>query len=186
MGSLHLHSSTSKTIQSTTKPSGLFINLAYKCIRTKFCPTSELRGRVAALLRLDAVNYTVPKEFFERNSHFFCSEARKEYSSRPHDSLLKHSVDQFEGCFSAITSEEWKEENLTQASEHLVEILHADWEKYDSKVAVKDCRNAVNRFLRWALTGGRSGLTVMSIMALLGRDEAIRRIEDAAASFLIT
>lgn len=160
-----------------------FRNIAHKCFRTKFCPSRELRGRAAALLRLDAANYTIPREFFKRNSQLFCSEARKDYRSRPDDPLLKDRMDQIEGVFSAVTYEEWEETNLKQASENLVENLRGDWEMIESKDPARDCRNALNRFLRWALTGGRPGLTVMSTMALLGRDEAIRRIEDAAASF---
>ncbi len=92
-------------------------------------------------------------------------------------------MDQIEGVFSAVTYEEWKETNLKQASENLVELLRANWEMIKSKDPATDCRTVLNRFLRWALTGGRPGLTVISTMALLGRDEAIRRIEDAAASF---
>lgn len=135
------------------------------------------------MLRLDAANYTIPREFFERNSQFFCFEARKDYSPRSDDALLKDRMDQIEGVFSAVTYEEWKETNLKQASENLVELLRANWEMIKSKDPATDCRTALNRFLRWALTGGRPGLTVISTMALLGRDEAIRRIEDAAASF---
>lgn len=101
----------------------------------------------------------------------------------PDDSLLKDSMDQIEEVLSAVTYEKWVETNLKQASENLVENLRANWEMIESKDPARDCRNALNRFLRWALTGGRPGLTVMSTMALLGRDEAVRRIEDAAASF---
>lgn len=135
------------------------------------------------MLQLDAGNYSTPREFFERNSQFFCFEVRKEYTLRLDDSLLNGSIDRVESVFSAVTSEEWEEPKLKQVSESLIESLLADWKTDQSKDPAKTCRNALNRFLRWAMTGGRPGLTVLSTMALLGKDESVRRIEDAAASY---
>lgn len=154
--------------------------------RAKFCSDGELRERTASLLRLDAANFTTPREFFQRNSQLLCFKARKEYRPRQEDSLLKTNMGHIQSVFFAMTSEEWKEPRLKYVSEQLVESLLANWKMDQSNDPTKDCRNALNRFLRWALTGGRPGLTVTSTLALLGRDESVRRIQDAASSFEYT
>lgn len=46
----------------------------------------------------------------------------------------------------------------------------------------KASRASVQHFLRWALTGGRPGPTLMLTMTILGRDVSLKRIEDAAAA----
>lgn len=146
--------------------------------RTQSCPSDELKERAATLLRLDAMNYTTPQDFFDRNFYLFCTIERKEYNPRDDDSLLKSNIDQIVRDFAAINQEQWGDFKIKQVLEELAISLLPIW-----KTDRKGCRNALSHFLRWALTGGRPGLAVIPIMALLGRDESIRRIEDAAAAF---
>lgn len=146
--------------------------------RTKSCPSNELKHRAATLLRLDAMNYTTPQDFFDRNFYLFCTIERKEYSPRGDDSLLKSNIDQIVRDLAAISQEQWGQIKIKQVLEELATSLLRTW-----KTDRKGCRNALSLFLRWALTGGRSGLAVIPTMALLGKDESIRRIEDAAAAF---
>lgn len=46
----------------------------------------------------------------------------------------------------------------------------------------KASRASVQHFLRWALTGGRPGPTLVLTMSILGRDVSLKRIEDAATA----
>lgn len=124
------------------------------------------------------MNHTTPKDFFDRNFYLFCTFEREQYSPRKDDSLLRISFDHMVRDFAAITQEQWGELKVKQVLEELAISLLPIW-----KTDRKNCRNALSHFLRWALTGGRPGLAVIPIMALLGRDESVRRIEDAAAAF---
>jgi len=153
--------------------------------RTRSCSDSELRDRIAAVLRLDAANYTTAREFFERNSNFFFSEPRQEYKRHADDRVIRKNLSVINKAFVDVPSEQWDEAHLKQAFHELVEDLS---NKLDNDYApdfddpTKGFRIPLQRFLRWALVGGRPGVTLMATMVLLGRDVSLQRIEDAVAA----
>ena len=149
--------------------------------RTQIHSTSELRARIAALLRVDAMNYTTPKEFFERNSHFFRAEPRKEWMPPSNNERLEDAISILNSHFTKITLKEWDEEHLKQVFDHMSDDLSAKWHQEEALQhgPQKSALGYIQYFLRWALSGGRPGPALTSTMAILGRDMCLQRIEDA-------
>ena len=144
--------------------------------RTRFCPIDELEGRIGALLKVDAINYTTPQEFFNRNSPFLCYEPILGKDMQ-HDIFTDDTMSIIIEHLEAVQSTSWCETNLKAACEVLVDRISPDWESGLDQT--KRCRSAVQRFLRGALMGGRPGPVMMVTMELLGRDESLRRIKAA-------
>ena len=152
--------------------------------RTLICPNTELKARVAAVLREDAVNYTTPKQFLERNSYFFCDEPRKDWMHRSNDHQLKDAIGLLNSTFRAVTSEQWDEEHLKHVFDRIANDMSVQWDQKESPRSdkAKSALSTVQHFLRWALSGGRPGPRLISTMAILGREVSLRRIEDAESS----
>lgn len=152
--------------------------------RTPICPNSELKARVAAVLRVDAVNYTTPKIFFERNSYFFCDEPRNKWSTGSNDHQLKDAIGLLSSNFKAVTPEQWDEEYLKHVFDRIADEIsvRGNQEEGSQTDSGKAGLSFVQHFLRWALSGGRPGPRLISTMAILGREVSLRRIEDAASS----
>lgn len=85
--------------------------------------------------------------------------------------------------FQKVLPEEWDEQNLKEAFENMVVTLSTKLGQDFNEIIdpAKTSRDSVQHFLRWALTGGRSGPTLMLTMSILGRDVSLKRIEDAAS-----
>jgi len=149
------------------------------------CTDDETRERVAALIRVDAAQYTIAREFFERNSHFLCLMARGQYSPRGDDQLLRTNIGVIKDHFQDVSAEKWNEENLKLAFDGVIENIAKKWgpDQNQSLDGSRQCRNAVQHFLRWALTGGRPGPALIVTMTMLGRRVSLLRIEDAANAF---
>ncbi|KAK0507848.1 hypothetical protein JMJ35_009737 [Cladonia borealis] len=147
-------------------------------------PNSELKARVAAVLRVDAVNYTTPKKFLERNSYFFCNEPRNKWSTGSNDHQLKDAIGLLSSNFKAVTPEQWDEESLKHVFDRIAdEILVRGSPEEGSQIdRGNPGLSTVQNFLRWALCGGRPGPRLISTMAILGREVSLQRIEDAASS----
>ena len=145
-------------------------------------PIGELKNRIAALLKADAINYTTPPEFVERNSDFFFLKPRESYTRGPSDGILTENTATIIDHFRKILPEQWEEPSLREAFERMADNLSKKWEQgYNQSVDLaKASRASVQHFLRWALTGGRPGPTLMLTMSILGRDVSLKRIEDAA------
>ena len=150
--------------------------------RSRIYPIGELKDRIAALLKADAINYTTPLEFVERNFDFFFPKAREKYACRPRHEMLIESTGAIINHFQEILPEQWGEASLREAFEKMAITISRKWDQgSDQKVySEKSFRASVQHFLRWALTGGRPGPTLILTMGILGRDVSLRRIEDAA------
>lgn len=97
--------------------------------------------------------------------------------------MLTESVGSIIDHFGEILPRQWDEPVLREAFENMASTLSTKWGQ-DSDHSVdlaKAFRASVQRFLRWALTGGRPGPTLMRTMSILGRDVSLKRISDAAA-----
>ena len=84
--------------------------------------------------------------------------------------------------FREILPAHWDEPSLREAFEKMADTLSTKWaQRFNQSVDLtKASRASVQYFLRWALTGGRPGPTLMLTMSILGRDVSLKRIEDAA------
>ena len=51
----------------------------------------------------------------------------------------------------------------------------------DVRDEAKSVGNAIGRYLRWALTGGRPGPGIRIVMIVLGRDVTLQRLQEANA-----
>lgn len=71
-----------------------------------------------------------------------------------------------------IPEDKWNEENLGPVAKELAESI----QYYDAAKEQLMDHGAGWKFLRWALLNGNAGLSVVPVMALLGREETRRRI----------
>lgn len=85
--------------------------------------------------------------------------------------------------FREILPEQWNHSCLKEALENIANTLPMKQSHNSSQIndLAKASRASVQQFLRWALTGGRPGPTLILTMSILGRDASLTRIEDAAA-----
>ena len=133
------------------------------------------------MIKADAINYTTPTEFVERNSYFFFHKRREKYVRGLGDEILIENASTVTDNLRRLSPEQWNEPNLKTTIEKMALILSTKWGQCsDQKVdPAKASRASVQYFLRWALTGGRPGPTLMLAMNILGRDASLKRIEDA-------
>ena len=152
--------------------------------RTPIYPNSELKARVAAVLRADAVNYTTPRKFVERNSYFFCDEPRNKWTPGSNDHQWKDAIGLLSSNFKAVTPAQWDEEYLKHVFDRIADeiFVGGNQEEGSQTDSGKPGLSFVQHFLRWALSGGRPGPRLISTMAILGREVSLQRIEDAASS----
>ena len=80
--------------------------------------------------------------------------------------------------------EQWEESNLREAFEKLAQTISTKWCQDSEQTfdLAKASRASTQHFLRWALTGGRPGPSLVLTMSILGRDVCLKRIEDAAVA----
>ena len=147
-------------------------------------PTKELKERIAALVNVDAKNFTSTSEFIERNSHFFFIKPQERYKSGPGDRVLTENTATITDHFQKILPEQWGEASLGEAFDNIAGMLSVKpgWSSDQTLDLAKASKVSVQHYLRWALTGGRPGPTLMATMSILGRDVSLKRIEDAAAA----
>ena len=104
------------------------------------------------------------------------------YTRRPSYDILTEDIGTIIHHFREILPEQWDEASVREAFEKMAVVLskkrtHGSNEEVD---LAKTSRASAQHFLRWALTGGRPGPSLMLTMSILGRDVSLRRIEDAA------
>lgn len=155
-------------------------------------PTSEplLQGRTLAeyispLIRADAKSYTTASEFKERNSTFFTTElTRAPYTPTSASSTAPSPVPMqaLHTAAAALT--------LVPPSHWNIEEHRFNINSYDGSDAValssettgsvdKIFKKELYHYLRWALSASAPGPGIPETMTILGRDETLRRIQDA-------
>ena len=134
-------------------------------------------------MNIDAKNFTSTSEFIERNSHFFFMKPQERYKSGPGDRVLTENTAIITDHFQNVLPEQWGEASLGEAIDNIAGMLSVKpgWSSDQILDLAKASRASVQHYLRWALTGGRPGPTLMATMSILGRDVSLKRIEDAAA-----
>ena len=129
------------------------------------------------------MNYTTPLEFIARNSYFLFIEPRIKYARGLGDGISIEKTSIIKDYFRKILPEQWHKLSLRTALENMADTLSTkigQEAKQDFDPA-KASRQSVQYFLRWALTGGRPGPSLMHTLSILGRAVSLERIEDAAA-----
>ena len=104
------------------------------------------------------------------------------YKRRPSYDILTENTSTIIHHFREILPGQWDEASLREAFEKMAVVLSTKWTHGSNEKAdlAKTSRASAQYFLRWALTGGRPGPSLMLTMSILGRDVSLRRIEDAA------
>ena len=104
------------------------------------------------------------------------------YTRRPSYDIVTENTGTIVHHFRDILPEQWDEASVREAFEKLAVVLSRKWTHGSNEEVdlAKTSRASAQHFLRWALTGGRPGPSIMLTMSILGRDVSLRRIEDAA------
>lgn len=140
------------------------------------------------MLRHSAARYTTPGEFFTKHLYFFHPVVRD-----PHDfetdpsalSVISDQIDAVNDRISQVSVDSWTESRLRAEVNTIIsdiaahKIDHPDQEA--NHLHLKSVGKVVNKYLRWAITGGLSGPGMPITMELLGRDITLERLEEAKA-----
>lgn len=154
-----------------------------------------LNDYVAPLLRADAKSYTTASEFVERNSTFFTTKLdRSPYTpastplessdSEPTPTIPMQALHTAAAAFTLVPSAHWSVEThrMNITSYDGSESVSLPSELEDSPIAVdKLFKKELYHYLRWALSASTPGPGIPETMAILGRDETLRRLQEAKA-----
>ncbi|KAJ6164923.1 hypothetical protein N7470_003595 [Penicillium chermesinum] len=150
-----------------------------------------LKGRsiteyVAPLLRADAKTYTTAEEFLQRNATFFTTGLnRAPYTpATPQSEGPTVPMRALHTAAAALT--------LVPDAHWNIEMHRSNINSYDGSGAVEVAEGDVSgvktdkifkkelyHYLRWALSASAPGPGIPEIMTILGRDETVRRIQEA-------
>ncbi|CAO1599154.1 Glutamate--tRNA ligase mitochondrial [Xanthoria calcicola] len=169
---------------------------------------SELRTRVAKVLKHTAKNFTTRRDFFNDYSYFFYDVPLPDFKD---DSVERYAVcrkigaelsGSVEFALGTMRPEDWSESSLKEAISASAEEVVAknnDFRKQISpdreipvvKDAIQDADvptlntqeayKATQLYLRWAIARGRSGPPMHTVMAILGRDVSLQRLYELRA-----
>lgn len=148
----------------------------------------DLKKRVNALLRIDPLNYTTPREFFNRHAFCFHQVSRLPYVPRADVAGSPFTVDHVKMIgdrLEQIPTNDWSIETVEAMTTELAcdigglepRSLSAD----DVRDEANRIGNCIGRYLRWALTGGRPGPSIRFVMIVLGQDVTLQRLREAQA-----
>ncbi|CRG83703.1 glutamyl-tRNA synthetase [Talaromyces islandicus] len=152
------------------------------------------RDVVRLLLQADAKSYTTPEEFIDRNKTFFIAPSnRPAYEPAAKDSAVPIStLHTAAAAMSLVPEDHWTVENHrfniksynTDPPTAQTETDKADGELSPSSAASiiaqdKAFKKELYHYLRWALSAGAPGPGIPETLAILGRAESVRRLEEA-------
>jgi glutamyl-tRNA synthetase len=164
-------------------------------------PAGEARENyVYSILKVDAQNYTTPREFIQRNMFFFHTpQIRKLVAEIPSLKLhnvpphINHpaSIDTLEAFrnFSAEVDLGWTAEKIKTMTNFIISrgvaasIATADSARKNEPklkpLLEKAWSKVIHKYLRWALFAGQQGPDGAQMMKILGREETIKRLAKA-------
>lgn len=145
---------------------------------------------ITPLLRADAKTYTTAEEFTKRNSTFFTSQLdRPSYTPTAFSASTEAPTVPMQALHTAAAAL-----TLVPPAHWTIETHRANITSYDGSDTVTippETADAVNpdkifkkelyHYLRWALSASAPGPGIPEIMTILGREETLRRIQDAKA-----
>ncbi|KAJ5782542.1 hypothetical protein N7457_004316 [Penicillium paradoxum] len=159
-----------------------------------------LKGRtlseyIAPLIRADAKSYTDAKEFAQRNSTFFTPKLdRVPYtpaspsSSSSSPEVPIQALHTAAAALTLVPSSHWDIENHRfninsyDGSDSVVLPVSESETPAAAITTDKVFKKELYHYLRWALSASAPGPGIPETMAILGRDETLRRVQDAKAS----
>lgn len=148
----------------------------------------DLSEYITPLLRADAKSYTTAQEFVERNSTFFSTKLdRAPYTPASASSDATPSVPMLAlhtaaAALTLVPPAHWGIEthrfNISSYDGSESVVLPTDG---DSSPKAKDkiFKKELYHYLRWALSASAPGPGIPETMTILGRDETLRRLQDA-------
>ncbi|KAL1994872.1 hypothetical protein VTN49DRAFT_1059 [Thermomyces lanuginosus] len=125
-------------------------------------------------------SYTTPDEFLTRNKTFFTTDIeRPPYTPT---ATVSTSTDEplaalhtLSAALTLVPESHW---TADAHRANITDYLNATTEN-KSKEEKKALTKEIYHYLRWALSGGASGPGIPETMAILGREEAVRRLTEA-------
>ncbi|KAF7716183.1 Glutamate--tRNA ligase, mitochondrial [Penicillium ucsense] len=153
-----------------------------------------LRGRtlteyIAPLLRVDAKTYTTAEDFAKRNSTFFETQIeRPPYtptttSDTNNPTISMQSLHTAAAALTLVPPAHWNIEThrANIAMYNGSSATTSTTEDADITLSDKTFKKELYHYLRWALSASAPGPGIPETMTILGRNETIRRIQDAKA-----
>ncbi|TGO56889.1 hypothetical protein BCON_0072g00350 [Botryotinia convoluta] len=153
---------------------------------------------ILSIISAGIQNYTLPETFYSNHKYFFAAPTTLDLESRtpPHklhsapEGVIYPVPSDFTNSFDALSSislENWNVPELKGFTNLVVDQgammstaeFTASGKPYTEdaqKVIKKSWMKLVHAYLRWAIAGGQSGPDTADIMAILGRDESLRRL----------
>ncbi|KAI1964939.1 Glutamate--tRNA ligase mitochondrial [Ophidiomyces ophidiicola] len=149
-----------------------------------------LQEYVAAILREGARGYTNPTEFLSNNKAFFIrSLDRPAYHPASSSSdcsgpqIPLQALHTAAAALSMVPETHW---NVVTHRANISAYIYTDpsgvfkQETEETRKATQNLfRKELYHYLRWALSSGAPGLSIPSMMEILGRDETLRRLNEA-------
>lgn len=143
-------------------------------------------------------NYNLPEAFYPNHKYFFTAPTAIELESiaPPHklhnapQGVIHPVPDDFSASFdgfSSIATENWTAPELKGLTNLIIdqgtmmstaEFTTNNTHSEDSQKAIhKSWTKLVHGYIRWAIAGGQSGPDGADIMAILGKEESLRRLK---------
>ncbi|KAL8837512.1 MAG: hypothetical protein Q9170_002505 [Blastenia crenularia] len=140
-----------------------------------------LKDRIAEVLRHTAKNYTTIEDFFNKYDYFFyeTSLPNQDDLSPMNATYEKFSSQLYtvNAKFRSVSPEKWCEDLLRETITVIADNLCSELNQ-----PFKETYKIVQFYLRWAISKGRSGPSMPTTMALLGRDTSLQRFDELAAA----
>lgn len=145
---------------------------------------SDLRYRVKVLLRKRAAIYTTPQVFFDNHIYLFRPVSRPPLDSKTDHwvlGLLSNRLDAINLHISQVSMEKWTESVIGDVIKKLNDDISTTKLPGTELAGSKEVQKSINKYLRWAITGGRSGPGNLLVMELLGREVTMKKLDEAIA-----
>ncbi|KAM5444497.1 Glutamate--tRNA ligase mitochondrial [Microsporum audouinii] len=147
---------------------------------------------VAPLLREGARSYTTAEDFITQNASFFTqtmnrppytsAAATKNPSAEIQPAIPISTLHTAAAVLTMVPEEHWTAEtHRSNIASYIFSDNPATIPDGDVAVAKteQEARKELFHYLRWALSGGAPGIGIPATMEILGRDETVRRLQDA-------
>ena len=198
----------SKLVQENHSTEQLYVHLIHSCLflltielRNPILKSRSIPEYVTPILQADAKSYTTAQEFLQRNSTFFTTSlTRPSYNptsppagtaaTEPIPITALHTA---AAALSLVPASHWTVEThrfnissydgsavVTPPQTTNTDTSPSPQETEKARVAAdKRFKKELYHYLRWALSAGAPGPGIPETMAILGRDETMRRLDEA-------
>lgn len=136
----------------------------------------ETEVLVRKLIYEQRAHYVTPADFVQRHLDLFYCRDRKPMIAALRDAALLSLLPIIKTRLEEISFQDWTLENLRTALNYLTEQFKVAKE---SERPEYEMRKLFFEYLRWALYGGRPGLSIPETMLYLGRPVVFQRLSSA-------